>query len=61
MPDTVTMKIEEQRVEELVKRCEQDLKSVSADLHEGARERVAGKCAALLTDARNLEKAARRL
>jgi hypothetical protein len=61
MSDAMTIKIEEQRVEKLVKRCEQDLKSVRADLHEGARGRVAGRCAALLTDARELAKTARRL
>jgi hypothetical protein len=53
--------LQEQRVKELVRRCERDLKSIHADLREGARGGIRGRCAALVTDARLLEQAARRL
>lgn len=61
MPVKEAVKIQQQQVQELMNRCEQNLKSARADLREGARDRMFGKCAALLYDARALAKAARRL
>jgi|GEM_PF-4578753 hypothetical protein len=62
MPEiTAVETLHEQRVRELIKRCEQDLRSAGTDLDEGARDRVSGRCAALVTDARELAKAARQL
>jgi hypothetical protein len=53
--------LQEQQVTELIRRCEQDMRSIRADLREASRTRLRSGCRVLVTDARLLEQAARRL
>jgi hypothetical protein len=53
--------LQEQQVTELIRRCEQDMRSIRADLREASRTRLRSRCRVLVTDARLLEQAARRL